>query len=121
MSEAEGGSAAETTVRALAMFPGFDDKNFQVLAKVGRCRLNLSKPGLKARLVSALETKLWWTGFKFWFQFNLRRYTKVFEVFGALAGKAPTFSKRDGAQAISVGRRRLKAADPPRVKSALAS
>jgi hypothetical protein len=51
----------------------------------------------------------------------LRRYTKVFEVFGALAGKAPTFSKRDGAQAISVGRRRLKAADPPRVKSALAS
>jgi hypothetical protein len=58
MSEAEGGSAAETTVRALAMFPGFDDKNFQVLAKVGRCRLNLSKPGLKARLVSALETKL---------------------------------------------------------------
>ena len=27
-------------------------------AKVGRCRLTVSKPELKARLVSALETKM---------------------------------------------------------------
>ena len=28
------------------------------MAKVGRCRFNVSKPVLKARLVSALETKM---------------------------------------------------------------
>jgi hypothetical protein len=33
-------------------------------AKVGRCRLTLSNPELKARLLSALETKMWWTAFK---------------------------------------------------------
>jgi len=29
------------------------------LPMVGRCRLTVSKPDLKARLVSALETKMW--------------------------------------------------------------
>jgi hypothetical protein len=27
--------------------------------KVGRCRLSVLKPGLKARLISALETEVW--------------------------------------------------------------
>ena len=35
---------------------------------VGRCMLPVSKPELKARLVSALETKMWWTAFKRCFQ-----------------------------------------------------
>jgi hypothetical protein len=38
--------------------------------KVGRCRLTASKPELKASLVSALETKMWWTAFKLCFQFQ---------------------------------------------------
>jgi hypothetical protein len=35
-------------------FPEFKDGPF----KVGRCRLTVSKPDLKPRLVSALETKM---------------------------------------------------------------
>jgi hypothetical protein len=38
---------------------------------VGRCRLPISKPELKARLVSALETKMRRTAFKLCFQFQL--------------------------------------------------
>ena len=34
MSPSDATSASETTVRGVAMFPGFDDKNFQVLSKV---------------------------------------------------------------------------------------
>jgi len=37
---------------------------------VGRCRLIVSKPVLKARLVSALETKIFYTAFKCCFQFQ---------------------------------------------------
>jgi hypothetical protein len=37
---------------------------------VGRCRLIVSKPELKVRLVSALETKMWRTAFKLCFQFQ---------------------------------------------------
>jgi urea transporter len=40
----------------LTMNWGFNSK---VFSTVGRCRLTVSKPKLKARLVSALETKLW--------------------------------------------------------------
>jgi hypothetical protein len=42
---------------------------------VGRCRLIVSKPVLKARLVSTLETKYDEPRSKFAFNFNLRRYT----------------------------------------------
>jgi hypothetical protein len=38
---------------------------------------------LKAPLVSALETKIWYTAFNFAFKFNLRHYSEG--VFGALA------------------------------------
>ena len=34
MSDEDAGAAAGDTIRALALFPGFDDKVFQVLAKV---------------------------------------------------------------------------------------
>jgi len=46
--------------------------------KVGRCRLTVSKPELKARLVSALDTKSGEPLSNVAFNFNLRRYSKVF-------------------------------------------
>ena len=38
---------------------------------VGRCRLTLSRPVWEAAMVSALETTMCWTAFKFCFQFQL--------------------------------------------------
>jgi hypothetical protein len=44
---------------------------------VGRCRLTVSNPGLKARLVSDLETKMRQTAFKLCFQFQLAPLHRV--------------------------------------------
>jgi hypothetical protein len=53
----------------------FGVKAAAVSRVVGRCRLPVSNPEIKARLVSALETKMWCTAFKRCFQCHLCRYS----------------------------------------------
>ena len=50
--------------------------SWRFTTEVGRCRFPVSKPELKARLVSALETKMLQTAFKFAFKFHSRCYTE---------------------------------------------
>jgi len=47
-------------------------------SEVGRCRLPVSQPELKAYLVSVLETKMWCTAFKLCFQFQLAQLHRGF-------------------------------------------
>jgi len=64
-------------VRALeaAMMDGLRRRVEKAAAAVGRCRLIVSKPVLKARLISALETKYDEPLSKVAFNFDLRCYT----------------------------------------------
>ena len=55
--------------------------------QVGRCRLTASNPALKAHKVSALETSISSTGFKFAFKFNLRLFSQA-----VLAARGQTMS-----------------------------
>ena len=54
-----------------------DPANAAPINKVRRCMLSASRPVLKAPMVSALETKIWYTAFNLCFQFQLAPLQKA--------------------------------------------